>query len=173
MTIPLVIGVNPLQTTWLERGIVSGRVALLLRSAEIHPLFERFVRWTTSILPSSCQASTLGGPGRIRAHTHKVLTIRSRHGALGTHIGSRHGVHKAHQTRCTKRVSSLKVKWLKILGTRVSCQASQTSTLGGPAEIELTRPRYSKASTLGGPEKLELSRPRYAQGTRCYVPPEL
>ncbi len=43
MTIPLVIGVNPLQTTWLERGIVSGRVALLLRSAEIHPLFERFV----------------------------------------------------------------------------------------------------------------------------------
>ena len=51
MTIPLVIGVNPLQTTWLERGIVSGRVALLLRSAEIHPLFERFVRWTSSILP--------------------------------------------------------------------------------------------------------------------------
>jgi hypothetical protein len=43
MTIPIVIGVNPLQTTWLERGIVSGRVALLLRSAEIHPLFERFV----------------------------------------------------------------------------------------------------------------------------------
>lgn len=43
MTIPLVIGVNPLQTTRLERGIVSGRVALLLRSAEIHPLFERFV----------------------------------------------------------------------------------------------------------------------------------
>ena len=43
MTIPFVIGVNPLQTTWLERGIVSGRVALLLRSAEILPLFERFV----------------------------------------------------------------------------------------------------------------------------------
>jgi hypothetical protein len=51
MIIALVIGVNPLQTTWLERGIVSGRVALLLRSAEIHPLFERFVRWTSSILP--------------------------------------------------------------------------------------------------------------------------
>ena len=38
------IGVNPLQTTWLERGTVSGRVALLLRSAEIQPLFGRFVR---------------------------------------------------------------------------------------------------------------------------------
>ena len=33
-----------MQTTWLERGTVSGRVALLLRSAEIQPLFERFVR---------------------------------------------------------------------------------------------------------------------------------
>lgn len=33
------IGVNPLQTTELERGIVSGRVALLLRSAEIQPPF--------------------------------------------------------------------------------------------------------------------------------------
>ena len=29
-----------MQTTWLERGIVSSRVALLLRSAEIQPLFE-------------------------------------------------------------------------------------------------------------------------------------
>ena len=44
MTIPLVTGVNPLQTTWLERGIVSGRVTLLLRSAEIQPLFVRFVQ---------------------------------------------------------------------------------------------------------------------------------
>jgi hypothetical protein len=39
MTIPPVIGVNPLQTTLLELGIVSGRVALLLRSAEIQPVF--------------------------------------------------------------------------------------------------------------------------------------
>ena len=44
MTIPLVIGVNPLQTTLVELGIVSGRVALLLRSAEIQPLFVRFVK---------------------------------------------------------------------------------------------------------------------------------
>ena len=40
------IGVNPLQTTWLEPGIVSGRVALLLRSAEIQPAFGRFSDWT-------------------------------------------------------------------------------------------------------------------------------
>ena len=39
MTISPVIGVNPLQTTLLELGIVSGRVALLLRSAEIQPVF--------------------------------------------------------------------------------------------------------------------------------------
>ena len=39
MTIPNVIGVNPLQTTLLELGIVSGRVALLPRSAEIQPGF--------------------------------------------------------------------------------------------------------------------------------------
>ena len=42
MTISLVNGVNPLQTTLLELGIVSGRVALLLRSAEIQPVFVRF-----------------------------------------------------------------------------------------------------------------------------------
>jgi hypothetical protein len=35
MTIPSVIGVNPLQTTESQGGIVSSRVALLLRSAEI------------------------------------------------------------------------------------------------------------------------------------------
>ena len=57
MTIPLVIGVNPLQTTWLERGIVSGRVALLLRSAEIHPLFERFVDWRKPVSPPSLSNS--------------------------------------------------------------------------------------------------------------------
>lgn len=43
MTIPIVNGVNPLQTTLLELGIVSGRVALLPRSAEIQPVFGRFV----------------------------------------------------------------------------------------------------------------------------------
>lgn len=43
MIIPFVIGVNPLQTTLFELGIVSGRVALLLRYAEIHPVFIRFV----------------------------------------------------------------------------------------------------------------------------------
>ena len=40
------IGVNPLQTTWPKRGIVSGRVALLPRSAEIQPPFHRFSDWT-------------------------------------------------------------------------------------------------------------------------------
>ncbi len=44
MSIPSLVGVNPLQTTWFERGTVSGRVALLLRHAEIQPLFGRFVR---------------------------------------------------------------------------------------------------------------------------------
>ena len=43
MIISSVTGVNPLQTTLLELGIVSGRVALLLRSAEIQPVFDRFV----------------------------------------------------------------------------------------------------------------------------------
>ena len=38
MTISIVNGVNPLQTTLLQLGIVSGRVALLLRSAEIQPV---------------------------------------------------------------------------------------------------------------------------------------
>jgi len=33
--------INPLQTTLIERGIVSSRVALLLRSAEIKPVFSR------------------------------------------------------------------------------------------------------------------------------------
>lgn len=33
-----------MQTTWLERGAVRSRVALLLRSSETQPLFARFVR---------------------------------------------------------------------------------------------------------------------------------
>ena len=94
MTIPLVIGVNPLQTTWLERGIVSGRVALLLRSAEIHPLFERFVRWTIVHPPSSSWlAGTLRGPGaadganlpsirQVPKHL-SVLPLWARYGGLG------------------------------------------------------------------------------------------
>lgn len=52
MTISLVNGVNPLQTTLLELGIVSGRVALLLRSAEIQPVFGRFVtEWHSPFTP--------------------------------------------------------------------------------------------------------------------------
>ena len=37
MTIATLIGINPLQTTETGVGIVSSRVALLLRSAEIQP----------------------------------------------------------------------------------------------------------------------------------------
>jgi len=51
MTIPIVNGVNPLQTTLLELGIVSIRVALLLRCAEIQPVFGRFVMNGISIRP--------------------------------------------------------------------------------------------------------------------------
>ena len=43
MIISIVIGVNPMQTTLLQLGIVSGRVALLLRSTEIQPVLLRFV----------------------------------------------------------------------------------------------------------------------------------
>ena len=53
MTISIVNGVNPLQTTLLELGIVSGRVALLLRSAEIQPVFGRFsIEWHSPFSPS-------------------------------------------------------------------------------------------------------------------------
>ena len=51
MTIPIVNGVNPLQTTLLELGIVSIRVALLLRCAEIQPVFGRFVRMVYPFTP--------------------------------------------------------------------------------------------------------------------------
>ena len=43
--------INPLQTTLIERSIVSSRVALLLRSAEIKLLFCRFVRMNISSPP--------------------------------------------------------------------------------------------------------------------------
>ena len=57
------IGVNPLQTTWLEHGIVSGRVALLLRSAEIQPAFERFSDWTQNpITPTHNTPHNNGAP---------------------------------------------------------------------------------------------------------------
>jgi hypothetical protein len=67
MTISLVNGVNPLQTTLLELGIVSGRVALLLRSAEIQPLFGRFVSNTYSVFtPYSPDQTLLQGVLRFR-----------------------------------------------------------------------------------------------------------
>ena len=69
MTIPIVNGVNPLQTTLFELGIVSGRVALLLRSAEIQPGFVRFSTSSTLklllllLLPRHhCHASTTTTP---------------------------------------------------------------------------------------------------------------
>ena len=46
---------NPLQTTLTKRGIVSSRVALLLRSAEIKPLFEDLLK--RSMHSSSAAAS--------------------------------------------------------------------------------------------------------------------
>jgi hypothetical protein len=61
MTISIVNGVNPLQTTLLELGIVSIRVALLLRCAEIQPVFGRFVLNGLSILPPSTGAAVLPG----------------------------------------------------------------------------------------------------------------
>ena len=59
------IGVNPLQTTWPKRGIVSGRVALLPRSAEIQPPFHRFSDWTPNrpiTLTSTLHQTTCGAP---------------------------------------------------------------------------------------------------------------
>jgi hypothetical protein len=62
MTISLVNGVNPLQTTLLELGIVSSRVALLLRSAEIQPVFGRFVtEWFIHSPPPNCTKFATGG----------------------------------------------------------------------------------------------------------------
>ena len=42
--------INPLQTTLIEQSIVSSRVALLLRSAEIKLLFSRFVFKNISVM---------------------------------------------------------------------------------------------------------------------------
>ena len=60
MTISIVNGVNPLQTTLLELGIVSGRVALLLRSAEIQPVFGRFSMNGISHSPPPCTVVATG-----------------------------------------------------------------------------------------------------------------
>ena len=61
MTIPLVNGVNPLQTTLFELGIVSGRVALLLRSAEIQPGFVDLSSNTIRYSPLPLAATLLQG----------------------------------------------------------------------------------------------------------------
>ena len=70
MTISLVNGVNPLQTTLLELGIVSGRVALLLRSAEIQPVFGRFVtEWHSPFPPPHLAAFCYRASRPARART--------------------------------------------------------------------------------------------------------
>lgn len=77
MIIPSVIGVNPLQTTLLELGIVSGRVALLLRSAEIQPGFDRFDRHIhvyplPSLPPETCSLASILKTWR----NHKVHNLK-------------------------------------------------------------------------------------------------
>ena len=80
MTISLVNGVNPLQTTLLELGIVSGRVALLLRSAEIQPLFGRFVSNTIRYSPPSSLAGyLLQGVWSWTCVCRKVAKAKGRH----------------------------------------------------------------------------------------------
>ena len=74
MTISLVNGVNPLQTTLLELGIVSGRVALLLRSAEIQPVFGRFVLNGLSIHPPSTSGVHVL-PGGLKHRSHRTLQL--------------------------------------------------------------------------------------------------
>ena len=70
------IGVNPLQTTWLEHGIVSGRVALLLRSAEIQPAFGRFSDWT----PNPITPPHTRSPPPTHPHTQCRPAARGRAG---------------------------------------------------------------------------------------------
>lgn len=78
MTISLVNGVNPLQTTLLELGIVSGRVALLLRSAEIQPVFGRFVSngIRHSPPPTPWSEFATGRAGREQQHTPSAQCVQ-------------------------------------------------------------------------------------------------
>lgn len=74
-----------MQTTRLERGTVSGRVALLLRSAEIQPPFFMFSFWTfgpKTPLLLSAQLVLQGGlwwwvcvdvPKSVRRHDTRML----------------------------------------------------------------------------------------------------
>lgn len=62
MTISLVDGVNPLQTTLLKLGAVSGRVALLLRSAEAQPVFsDLFLNGSFHSIPPLVKVLLPGG----------------------------------------------------------------------------------------------------------------
>lgn len=81
MTISVFIGLNPLQTTWTERGIVSSRVALLLRSAEIQPLFLNFGGTLAGTFPS------LRGYGRVTCIAKALLTALSAKGYPSSPVG--------------------------------------------------------------------------------------
>jgi len=50
--------INPLQTTFIERGIVSSRVALLLRSAEIKPIVRQICSKEQHLLPPILHSSS-------------------------------------------------------------------------------------------------------------------
>ena len=69
-----------MQTTWLERGTVSGRVALLLRSAEIQPLFIDLSDWMLHPIPLysfnarlQLQGGLASQEGRTQAQGHEAL----------------------------------------------------------------------------------------------------
>ena len=62
-------GVNPLQTTWLERGTVISRVALLPRTDEVQPWFGRFVPDRTSVSGRGFRSRSGSGTGRLPEET--------------------------------------------------------------------------------------------------------
>lgn len=55
---------NPLQPTWIVQSTVSIRVALLVRSAEVNLLFNRFVYLLMNVFFSFFTAAQLEGGGK-------------------------------------------------------------------------------------------------------------
>ena len=70
------VGVDPLQTTWLERGAVRSRVALLLRSSETQPLFNDL-----SSIDRTCPQASDQSPGAICSRGCFVCPHQWRRGA--------------------------------------------------------------------------------------------
>jgi hypothetical protein len=161
-----------LQTTWTEHGIVSGRVALLLRSAEIQPAFDRFSDWTPPRLQSPpTHTSPRGQPATGRVPPYRSQRPTAQRGArprprLGTrsHSAALHSRHRRSGCRPAGLPASRARRRTAPRDSQEAVAVPLDPLLRPPLASRRARPQHDPLQ--GGPPPPPRRPPRPAPGNR-------